>query len=146
MARHTDHISRSVYFEIRRISSIRHLLTTKATAQLMCSLVVSRLDGCNSLLVDINCDQLYRLQEVQNNAVKAVFRKNRLNTLDHCSRHSTGCQSEGSILKIAIFVVRFSHGTLLPYLSSCLSVYISSRTLPSSSGGENHSFLCKMET
>ena len=54
MAKHIDHISRSVYFEIRRISSIRHLLTTKATAQLMCSLVLSRLDCCNSLLVDIN--------------------------------------------------------------------------------------------
>ena len=77
MAKHIDHISRSVYFEIRRISSIRHLLTTKATAQLMCSLVLSRLDGCNSLLVDINCDQIYRLQKVQNNASKAVFGKNR---------------------------------------------------------------------
>ena len=77
MAKHIDHISRSAYFEIRRISSIRHLLTTKATAQLMCSLVLSRLDGCNSLLVDIYCDQMYRLQKVQNNAAKAVFRKNR---------------------------------------------------------------------
>ena len=75
--KHIDHISRSAYLEIRKNWSIRHLLTTKATAQLMCSLVLSRLDGCNSLLVDIYCDQMYRLQKVQNNAAKAVFGKNR---------------------------------------------------------------------
>ena len=48
MVKHTDHISRSAYPEIRRISSIRHLLTTKAAAQLMCSFVLRRLDYCNS--------------------------------------------------------------------------------------------------
>ena len=33
MAKHIDHNSRSTYFEIRRTSFIRHLLTVKATAQ-----------------------------------------------------------------------------------------------------------------
>ena len=41
MAKHTDHINRSAYLEIRRISSIRPLLTRKATVQLMCSFVQS---------------------------------------------------------------------------------------------------------
>ena len=79
MVKHTDHISRSAYLEIeiRRISSIRNLLTTKAAAQLMCSFVLSRLDYCNSLFIDIKWDQMYRLQKVQNHAAKAVFRKNR---------------------------------------------------------------------
>ena len=48
MAKHLDQISRSAYCEVRRISSVRHLLTRKATAQLMCSFVLSRLDYCNS--------------------------------------------------------------------------------------------------
>ena len=77
MVKHTDHIRRSAYLKIRRISSIRHLLTTKAAAQLMCSFVLSRLDYCNSLLIDINCDQMYRLQKVQNHAAKVVFGKSR---------------------------------------------------------------------
>ena len=38
MMKHTDHISRAAYLEIRRNSSIRHLLATKAPAQLTCSL------------------------------------------------------------------------------------------------------------
>ena len=44
VAKHIDRISRSAYLEIRRISSVRHLLTRKATVQLMCSFVLSRLD------------------------------------------------------------------------------------------------------
>ena len=60
MVKHIDHFSRSAYVEIRRISSI----------QLMCSFVLSRLDCCNCLFTDINCDQMYRLQKVQNHAAK----------------------------------------------------------------------------
>ena len=60
MVKHTDHISCSAYLKIRRISLIHHLLTTKATAQLMCSFVLSWL-YCNSLLTVINCDQMYSL-------------------------------------------------------------------------------------
>ena len=73
MAKHIDHISRSAYLEIRRISSVRHLLLRKATVQLMCSFVLSRLDYCNSLLIDITSDQMYRLQKIQNHAAKVVF-------------------------------------------------------------------------
>ena len=50
MAKHTDHISHSVYLEIRGIGSVRHLLTRKATVHLMCSFVLNCLDYCNSLL------------------------------------------------------------------------------------------------
>ena len=77
MVKHIHHISRLAYLEIGRIRSVRHLLTTKSTAQLMCSFVLSRSDYCNSLLIDINCDQMYRMQNVQTNAAKAVFRKSR---------------------------------------------------------------------
>ena len=77
VVKHIYHISRLAILEIRRIRSVRHLLTTKATAQLMCSFVLSRWDYCTSLLIDINRDQMYRMQNVQTNAAKAVFRKSR---------------------------------------------------------------------
>ena len=41
---------KAAYIQIRHISSIQHLLTTQATQTLVCSLVLSRLDYCNSLL------------------------------------------------------------------------------------------------
>ena len=124
MVKHIDHISRSACLEIRRINSIRHRLTTKATAQLMCS-VLSRLDYCNSLLIDINCDQIYRLQKVKNHATKGVVCKGRHEHIIPLLKALHWLPvKEGIIFKIVTFVFRFFDGTLPPYLSSCLSVYI----------------------
>ena len=97
MVKHADHISRSSYLEIRRISSIRHLLTTKATVQLMCSFVLfSRLDYCNSLFVDINCDQLNYTgcKKFKTMQWRLFFARANVNTLDHCSKHFSGGQSK----------------------------------------------------
>ena len=63
-----------------------------------------------------------------------------MNTIDHCSRHSTCCQSKISLFKIAtlvfcLFFLSF-YGTLPPYLSLCLSVYTPSCTLRSGSDGK----------
>ena len=55
----------SAYLEIRRISSVCHLLTRKDTVLLMCSCVLSRLEYCNSLLINVNSDQMYRLRKLK---------------------------------------------------------------------------------
>ena len=135
-----QHISRSeeIALEIRRISSIRHLLTTKATAQLMCSFVLSRLDYCNSLLIDINCDQMHRLRKVKNHAAKVILRKSRH---EHARPLLKAFHwlpvKDRIIVKVANLFFRFVfYGTLPPYLSPCLSVYTPSRTLRSSSDEE----------
>ena len=48
MSQHISYTCKAAYIQIRHISSIRHLLTTQATQTLVCSLVLSRLDYCNS--------------------------------------------------------------------------------------------------
>ena len=58
MVKHIYHSNCSAPLKIRTVSSVSHLLMTKATAQLMCSFVLSLLDYCNSLHIDINCDQI----------------------------------------------------------------------------------------
>ena len=108
-----------------------YLLVMKATAQLMCSFVLSWLDYCNSLLIDINCDQMYRLQKVQNHTAKVVY---------HKSRHEHGRLllkglhwlpiKERIIIKITAFVFRFCDGTLPPYVSSCLYVLLLGLSVP----------------
>ena len=47
---HVLNVVRTANFELRRISSIRRLLTTEATATLVSAFILSRLDYCNSLL------------------------------------------------------------------------------------------------
>ena len=48
MSQDTSNTCKAAYIQIRHVSSIRHLLTTQATQTLVCSLVLSRLDYCNS--------------------------------------------------------------------------------------------------
>ena len=54
----------SAYLELRRISSVRHVLTVDATKTLVTSLVLSRLDYCNSLLSAIPQQLIDKLQNV----------------------------------------------------------------------------------
>ena len=94
-------------------------------------MVLSQLDYCNSLLIDINCDQSYRLQKSQNRTTKVVFRKGRHEQVRPLLKALHWLPLKESVLfKIATFVFRFFDGTLPPHLSLCLSVYIPSRTIP----------------
>ena len=107
-AKRTDHISRSAYLEIRRISSVRHLLTRKATVQLISSFGLSRLGYCNSLLIDITSDQMYRLKKYQNHAAKVVFRKSKHVHVKPLLKNFSGSQSKKGY---------FSRSPPLPFVS-----------------------------
>ena len=70
-------VCRVCYLELRRISAIRHYLSEDVTKKLLCALVLSRLDYCNSLLVRCPKYLLSKLQKVQNNAARLIFRTTR---------------------------------------------------------------------
>ena len=84
MKTHVSNLVRSANFELRRISSISHLLSTDATKTLVSAFVLSRLDYCNSLLFDCPQYLLNKLQKVQNNAARLVLR---VSKTDHISPH-----------------------------------------------------------
>ena len=77
MSHHISSVCHSAYLELRRISAIRPFLTTSATATLVCSRVLSRIDYCNSLLAGITSDQIARLQRILNNSARLIFHKKR---------------------------------------------------------------------
>ena len=124
MAMHTDHISRSEYLEIRRISSVRDLLTRKATAQLMWFFVLSRLDYCNSLLIAsplINCTVSKKFQYKQRNS---FFPKSRHEYVKPLLKKFHWLPVKERILfKIATFAFPFFDGTLPPYIIPTLCVH-----------------------
>ena len=64
-------------YHLYRLSSIRHYLTTEATKSAVNALVTSRLDYCNSLLVNLPASQILQLQRVQNNAARLITRTSR---------------------------------------------------------------------
>ena len=70
---HVQDICRKVYIDIRRISSIRHLLSIDETKTLLSAFVLPKLDYCNALFHGSLMYMLERLQKVQNSAARLVF-------------------------------------------------------------------------
>ena len=105
-----------------------------ATSQLICSHVLSRLDYCNSLLSGITKDQLTRLQRVQNNAAKLIFKKKRRDHVTPLLKKLHWLPIENRIdYKLATLVYRHFDSSLPSYLSSKLTAYTPARSLRSSS-------------
>ena len=74
MEKHVTNVCRFAYVEIRRISNIRHYVTTDATKLLVCVFVLSKLDYCDSLLSSCPNQFLSKLQKVQNSVANLVFK------------------------------------------------------------------------
>ena len=72
---HVSDITRTCYFELRRLASIRRFLTSTATATLVSSFVLSKIDYCNSLLFGSTHDVTSHLQRIQNYATRVILRR-----------------------------------------------------------------------
>ena len=65
-------ISKSAFFHLRNIGSIRNMLTDDACSQLIHSLVTVRIDYCNSLLYVMPDSTLFRWQKVLKTAARIL--------------------------------------------------------------------------
>ena len=81
MKQQVSKIYQSAYLGLRRISSIRHVLTVDATQTLVTYLVLSRLDYCNPLLSEIPQQLIDKLQKVQNCSARLIFKTSKCT---HC--------------------------------------------------------------
>ena len=74
MNAHVSKIAKTCYVELRRLSSIRRLLTSTATATVVSAFVLSRIDYCSSLLFGSTHDVTSHLQRIQNYAARVILR------------------------------------------------------------------------
>ncbi|KAK3522577.1 hypothetical protein QTP86_024997 [Hemibagrus guttatus] len=70
---HVTNVTRSCRFLLYNIRRIRPFISTQATQVLVQSLVISRLDYCNSLLAGLPLNAIRPLQMIQNAAARLVF-------------------------------------------------------------------------
>ena len=70
---HASAVARSCNYHARAIRQIRHLLTLDLAQTLACSLILSRIDYCNSVLHGAPSSTIKKLQWVQNNAARIVL-------------------------------------------------------------------------
>ncbi len=77
MENHVKSLSKSCHFHLYNIGKIRYLLDDQTTKLLTQTLVISRLDYCNSLLFNVSSKFLNYLQRIQNTAARIVTRTRR---------------------------------------------------------------------
>jgi len=72
MANHIAALSRSWFFQLRQLRSIKQSLTIEATKTLVHAFVGSWLDYCNSVLFGVSGQLLRKLQVIQNAAARII--------------------------------------------------------------------------
>ena len=72
MKQHVNNVARSCFFHLRRIRRPRRCVGHNTAMQLVCSLVLSRLDYCNIVLSGLPNSTISILQHVQNSAARLV--------------------------------------------------------------------------
>ena len=133
MEQNISHFCRSAYLAMRQIASIRRYLTEKNTVQLMCSLVLSRLDYCNATLAGLPATHIARLQRIQNNAARLVLQKSKRQHVTQLLKQLHWLPIQTYIdYKLATLAFRHFDGSLPQYLSSRLDIYQPSQSLRSS--------------
>jgi len=100
------------------MQSIRRCIPTSVFISLVSALVLSRLDYCNSLPIDLPLTHIQRLQSVQNAAARLVFN---LRRCDHITDALISLHwlrvPEQIIFKVATLTYRALHGSAPPYLA-----------------------------
>ena len=134
MSQHISNTSKAAYIQIRHISSIRHLLTTQATQTLICSLVLSCLDYCSSLLSGCPQYLLDKLPKVQNAAARLVCKAKKSYHI-HPILETLHCLPVTHRIRYKISTICFNSisGTAPQYLSDLLQPYTPARQLRSAS-------------
>ena len=136
MEKHITSVCKSANFHLRNISAIRNVLTDSSAAQLVHSMITSRLDYCNSLLLGIPDCQINRLQRIQNNAARVV---SKIKKFDHITPtlHSLHWLpvKERIHFKTMLITYKALNGKAPAYLSELLVPYTPARQLRS---GDKH--------
>ena len=129
---HINNVCRAASFALHKIGSIRHYLDQKSAEKLIHSLVMCRIDSCNSLLYGLPDLQISKLQRIQNTAARLVTRSR---THDHITPilqnlHWLPIRSRIAF-KILVLTYHCLHGTAPAYLQDLIQQYQPARNLRS---------------
>ena len=127
-------VTQSVYFHIRNIAKIRQYLSLDTAKILAQTLIISRLDYCNSLLGNLPLRLVNKLKRAQNAAARMLYRKGKYSR----SRMTPVLKKLHWLpaalrikFKILLFAFKCIKGLAPSYLNQLLSEYVPSHNLRS---------------
>jgi len=131
---HTSAIVRSCNYHARAIRHIRHLLTLALAQMLACSLILSRIDYCNSALHGAPSSTIRKLQRVQNNAARIVLQTPRRSDVNSLLQTLHWLPVEKRInYKLAVLTFKTQQTSSPQYLNRHILLRTSARNTRSSS-------------
>ena len=126
MSSHITGICKSLSYQLRNISRIRRFLDKYSCHQIVRSLVLSRLDYGNALLLGINQTNLNKLQRLQNWAAKLIFCAKKQDKATSFLKELYWLPIKDRIhFKILLFVFKCLNSIGPSHLASMLSLYVS---------------------
>ena len=132
LTKHISETCRSAYMHIRKIRSIRKFLTDKAVKTLCQSVVISRLDYCNSVYVGLPMKSIHRLQLAHNAAARMVTKSFKFDHITPLLRDLHWLPILKRIqFKILVLTFKILHRDAPGYLCELLNWYHPTRHLRS---------------
>ena len=132
--KHIYNICKTAYLELRRISSVGHLLSTDPTKTLVSALILSRIDYSYSLLAGAPKILTNELQRVQNNAARVICKSSKY---DHISPLLNSLHWLPVSYRTDYKVTSITYSTIFDpgpsYLREILEIYTPTRQLRSGS-------------
>ena len=126
--------TKSCCYQLHRISSVWKFLSTEATVKLVTSLILSRLDYCNSLLSGLPAFSVQSLCRIQNCAARLILKKRKTDHITPLFQFLHWLPVKQRIqYKINTLCYKCITGTAPFYLCNCLQLYTPSRALRSAS-------------
>ncbi len=147
LKQHVSSVCRSAFFQLRKISIIRRYLSDDSCATLVHSFVTSRLDYCNSLLVNLPNCVLSKLQKVQNVAARILTRRRDFHDISPVLIDIHWLPIPLRIrYKINLITFKCLHDLGPAYLKNLLSLYEPKMNLRSATKRELEGHVFKLET
>ena len=75
--KHVNNLVSHCYKILRDIGRVKKYMNRNQLETLVHAVIASRIDNCNSLLINIHKDQLFKIQKVQNSAARLILGKRR---------------------------------------------------------------------
>ena len=129
MSPHISGLSKTTSFQLRNISRIRRFLDQDTCHHVTRSLILNRLDYCNSLLLGSTQTDLTKLQRLQNWAAKLIYCATKR---DHATPYLKKLHwlpiQERILFKILVFVYKCLNHSAPEYLAGNLHLHIPTRT------------------
>ncbi len=136
MQRQVNQITKSCYYQLRRISKIRKYLTLDAAKSVINALVLSKLDYCNSLFVNLPKYLISKLQRVQNYAVRIIKKAKIQQSVTRHLKELHWLPVQYRIqFKVALLTYKCLNNLAPNYITELVETYHPPRTLRSSSMG-----------